>query len=668
MNYKAGICNFCGTGCGHLLNVEDGKISGVFPSRNHPVSKGRLCVRGWHIHELIRTDDRLTTPLIRKNGKLESASYDEAVSFAVEKLKGIKKPSEELGFLASPRSSNEENYLFMKLARSVFKTNNVSLQSESGQRESLNVLYKGTGMAGMLGSIEEIKKAEFILVVGTDITKQNPIIGSEIHMAAMNGSTVVTICSRKSQIAKLSDIHLQCKPGSKKILLAAMAKGLIEKNLHDADFVQKYTEGFEGFANSLGSLNDGDIESLTGVSAQQIAAVVKNLSEAKTAMAFFSSGISGLDEDTISYIYNLFVVAGKIGKEGCGVNPIAGIANLQGTYDMGVAPDLLTGFQSIKDAETAKKFGKAWGADLPVENGKDVYDLLAAKKLKGLVVVDHDELIVRQQKAIDDLDFVVYFGAFNNPFTELADVVIPIGTYVESDGTFTSTDRRIQLSHRKVEPVKGIQAGWQVYSMVAAKAGAKWNYDSPAAVMAEIASLTPNYAGVKYDKFKGIGGIQWPCNDKYPQGCPRFNAGDAKGKIKFVSVSANFKGAEKNTEFPYLMMTGKAQHFWHQNNLMRRTFIPMREYNATLLLYPKGYVEISPEDAKSIQVRDKWPVKVVSPYGSMKVTVKVTPDVKSESAYVPYFIRDMISEFLMEHKELLEQGEDAIIPVRIEKV
>ena len=491
MNYKPGICNFCGTGCGHLLNVDNGEISGVFASRNHPVSKGRLCVRGWHIHELVRSDDRISAPKIRKNGKLESVSYDEAISYAVEKMKGIKKPSEELGFFASPRSSNEENYLLMKLARSVFKTNNISIESESGQRNSLDVLYKGTGMAGMLGSLDEISKSEFIFVVGTDITKQNPIVGSEIHMAAKNGATVVTLCSRKSQIAKLSDMHLQCNAGSKKIVLAAMAKSLIENKLYDADFVQKNTEGFEGFANSLGSLSDSSVESLTGLSLDDINSVVKKLSQAKTAMAFFSSGISGLDEDTISYIYNLFVVAGKIGKEGCGVNPIAGIANLQGSYDMGAAPDLLTGFQSIKDQDAVKKFNKAWGSDVPAENGKDVYELLAAKKLKGLVVVDHDEIIVRQSDALKALDFIIYFGAFNNPFTEYADVVIPIGTYVESDGTFTNTDRRVQLSVKKVEPIEGIQPGWKVYTMVADKAGAKWNYNGPAAVMAEIASVTP---------------------------------------------------------------------------------------------------------------------------------------------------------------------------------
>ena len=204
--------------------------------------------------------------------------------------------------------------------------------------------------------------------------------------------------------------------------------------------------------------------------------------------------------------------------------------------------------------------------------------------------------------------------------------------------------------------------------MMAAKGGAQWKYDSAASIMDEIASVTPTYEGISYDKFQGIQGIQWPCNKAHPQGCERFMLEDAAGKLNFVPVVGSFQGSEAHMGYPFLLMIGKAEHFWHQNNLMKRTFMPKREYNATLLLYPKGYVEIHPDDAKELQVRDKWPVRVTSSFGSMSVTVKVSEDVKKETAYVPYFIRDMISDFLMEHKDILEQGEDSIIPVRIEKV
>lgn len=670
MDFKAGICNFCGTGCGHLLNVKDNTVSGVFASRNHPVSKGRLCVRGWHIHELLRSADRITEPAIRKNGKLEKVTMDEAISYVVDEVKKkVPSPEKELAFLGSPRASNEDNYLFMKMARTVFKSNNVSVDSESGHRSSMDVLARGTGMPGMLGSLEEIRDTDFILVVGTDITRQNPIIGSEIHMASRNGARVVTICSKESQIARLSDRHLQILPGSKKTALAALAKILLEENLYDADYIREYTEGLDGYANALGALKDDDVGSLTGLLLDEYRETAQELAKAEKAMVFFSSGISGLDEDTISYIYNLFLLAGKVGKEGCGVNCITGICNLQGSYDMGLAPDLLTGYQKLDDTSVHKRFSEAWKSDFPATAGKSVYDMLRENdSLKALFVVDHDERIIRFSKEMKDLDLIVYFGAFENGFTDYADVVIPTAAYTEYDGTYTNTERRVQLSRQKTDPFENAQPAWKIYTAIAEKAGESWSYDSSATVMEEIAAVTDTYSGIAYDRFSGLAGFQWPCTSSVPEGTRRYEIGTAGSKANFVSVSGDYSMMRADTQYPFLLMMGQSQHFWHQNNLMKRTFIPRREYNATLLLYPRGYVEVSPVDAEKIQVRDKWPVTVTSPHGSMQITVRVTDEVRPGTAYVPYFIQDMISEFLLEHKELIDQGENAIIKVNIEKV
>lgn len=670
MDYKSGVCNFCGTGCGNYLKIADGRIAGVYSSRNHPVSKGRLCVRGWHLHEWLMTDQRIDAPMIRVDGSLKKVSYEEAVNFMMDRMSAYKgKENKEIGFLASPRSSNENNYLFMKLARGVFKTNNITLDSESGHKASLNVLSEGTGFAGMTGSLEEISKTDFILVVGSDITKMNPIIGSEIHKAQMSGTKVVTICSRSSQIAKLSNVHLQIKPGSKKVLLAAIAKAAIESGAADSDYISKYTEGFENFKNSVNSPGTAEIESLTGVEYSKIAEVAAELCKSASAMAFWSTGIAGLDQDTVSYIYDLFLIAGKIGKENCGVNPITGIANLQGGYDMGAAPDLLTGFQKL-NSDTAAKFEKAWGTTLNKEAGKDIYDLLADKNsgLKALVVADHDEGIVRYEKEIEALDFVVYFGAYDNPFIKHADVVFPVAALIEDNGTYTNTERRVQLSQKRIEPFENVLPGWRLFPLIAAKASQNWNYSSAEDVFKEITSLTPEYEGLTYAKIMDSMGIQWPCNDRNPSGCKRLDAEKAGRKFKFAPVSGNYKTPSVTAEYPFLLIRGQGEHFWHQNNIMKKSYIPKREYNATLLVFPEGYVEICKEDAKALQVREHWGVKIVSGSGAMQVTVKITDDVKPGTAYVPYFIREMITEFLLEHKSDIARGEDAIIPVRIERV
>lgn len=669
MKQQPGVCTFCGTGCGHFIKVTGTVVERVFPSQNHPVSKGRLCVRGWNIHELLNTAQTINSPLIKKNGQFAGATYDEAISLLVATLKTL--PPSAVGFLASPRSTNEEQFLLMKLARAVFKTNNISLASDAGHRGCLTVLSQGTGMAGMTGSLEEIGKAEFLLVAGSDITKQNPIVGSEIHRAAQAGANIVTIDSRRTQIAKLSTTFLQITPGALKLAMAGIAKCAVQDGFIDSDFVRAGTKGFEEFSASLAQLSAQEITAKTGISMDEFKLAAEALFRAKTAMAFFSSGISGLDEDTISYIFNLFAMTGKIGKEGCGVNPITGINNLQGGYDMGCAPDLLSGFQSLSNHAAVKNYNAAWGVELSTTAGTSVSELLADSSgpLKALVVVDHDEGLAGAAAALQKIDFIVYISTYINRFMDYAHVVLPIARYIAEDGTFTNTERRVQLAPKKLAPQNNVLPGWKLYTRIAEKAGAKWSYAGPADVMDEIARLTPAYGKISHKKLAGtFGGVQWPCDEKNPDGTRRLDSNAAGTSIRFAKVSGTFDVPESGKDFPYLLMIGKAQDFWHQNNLMRKTFIPMREYNATLLDYPEGYVEIAPDTAKSLQVRNQWQVKVVSPYGEMLLAVKISEDVKPNAAYVPYFARDIISRALAGHAEILQKGEDATIPIRIEKV
>ncbi len=669
MKQKPGICTFCGTGCGHFMMIHGDTVARVFPSQNHPVSKGRLCVRGWNIHELLNTPQIISEPLMKQNGQYRRVSYDEAVPSVVQKLQSFS-PA-EIGFLASPRATNEEQFLLMKLARAVFHTNNITLASEAGHRNSLNVLAAATGMAGMTGSLEEIAKAECLLVLGSDITRQNPIIGSEIHKAAQAGARIITIDSRRTQMAKLSTQFLHIAPGSLKLAIAAIARCVVREGLIDAAFLRTHTRGFEQCSASLLALTDQQITQGTGLALEAFRQAAETLHQAQTAMAFFASGISGLDEDTIGYIFNLLAITGNIGREGCGVNPVTGLNNLQGGYDMGCAPDLLTGFQPLSNPDAVQKFNQAWGVSLNTAPGRSVYDLLSNTpgQLKALVAVDHDEGIIRCGSAIQQLDFVVYIGAYQNRFMDYAHVVLPVASYIEEDGTFTNADRRVQLSKKKREPKPGILPGWKLLTRLAQQGGAAWNYAGPAEVMDEIARLTPPYGRISYNLLESaFGGIQWPCNEQYPQGTPHFDLAHHGGPVILAPLSGVFDLPATSAEFPYLLMIGKAQDFWHQNNLMRKTIIPMREYNATLLDYPDGYVEIAPETARALQVRNQWQVKVVSPYGELQRAVKLSEDVKPNAAYAPYFAKEKIFQRLVGPQEPWQKGEDATVPIRIEKV
>jgi predicted molibdopterin-dependent oxidoreductase YjgC len=652
MIYRTGVCNFCGTGCGHLLKVGDGAIRGVFASPGHPVSRGRLCVRGWHIHELLATGERIVAPLVRKDGRLEPVPYDEAVSLAAERLSRFS--GDEIAFLASPRASNEDNFLMARLARDVFHTNNVALASDQGHAHSAEVLLEGTGMPAMTGAQTEVRKAGLILVVGADITKLNPIIGSEIHMAARGGADLVTLSSRRTQIAELSRTHLWLKPGTTRLALAAVAKTMIKQGWQDKDFVRTRTEGFEAFARSLDGLDLEGVEAATGLTPAAIEDLARRLSAAGSAMAFFASGISGLDRETVAMIYDLFLLAGKVGREGCGVNPVTGIANIVGSYDVGAARGFLPGHRRAEGPAA----------------GKTPDELLAANPtpLKALVVADHDEELIRNVERIKGLEFVFYVGAYKNPFTDLAHVVLPAATYAEADGTFTNAERRIQLNRKKIEPPAGVLPAWRIYADIAAKRGASRSYASAEEVMADIAASVPAYAAVSYAKLEKGFGLQWPVDAAHPDGTARLSVEDLSHRLKFVQVRGVFGGAAVSDEFPVRLMAGKANYFWHQNNVMKKTHIPKREYNALLLLYPKGFVEIAIEDAKNLGVRDRGPVAVVSAGGSMRVAARVSGDIKPGTAYVPYFIGEMVPGFLEAHGAAIGQGEDSVIPVRIEKV
>lgn len=652
MIYKTGVCNFCGTGCGHLLKVGDGAVRGVFASPGHPVSRGRLCVRGWHIHELLATGDRITAPLIRKDGRLERAPYDEAVGLAAGRLSRFS--GDEIAFLASPRASNEDNFLMARLAREVLHTNNIGLASDQGHAGSAEVLLEGTGMPAMTGALTEIRRAGLILVVGADITRLNPIVGSEIHMAARAGADLVTLSSRRTQIAELSRTHLWLEPGTERLALAAVARTMIEKGWQDAGFIRERTEGYDAFARSLAGLGLDGIEAATGLAPAEIEDLARRLSGAGSAMAFFSSGISGLDRETVAMIYDLFLLAGKIGREGCGVNPVTGVANIVGSYDVGAARGFLPGHR------------RAAGPDA----GRTPDELLSADPtpLKALVVADHDEELIRHAERIKGLELVVYVGAYGNPFADLAHIVLPAATYAETDGTYTNTERRIQLSRGKVEPPAGVLPAWRVYADIAAKLGSKRPYGSAEEVMAGIAASVPAYAAVTYPKLEKGFGLQWPVDAAHPEGTTRLSVESLSRRLKFVPVRGEFGAPFVSDEFPFRLMAGKANYFWHRNNIMKKTHIPDREYNALLLLYPRGFVEIAAEDAARLGVRDRGPVAVVSATGSMKVAARVSKDIRPGTAYVPYFIGEMVPGFLEAPGAAVATGEDSVIPVRIAKV
>ncbi|WP_246038547.1 molybdopterin oxidoreductase family protein [Chitiniphilus eburneus] len=633
MNYKACVCNLCGTGCGQFLKTDGKKVFGVAPLIAHPVSKGKLCIRGWHSNELLSTNDRITQPMIRENGQLREASYDEAIALVVERMKQFDGAAGEIGILASARSSNEDGFTLGRLAHQVFGTRIQGIGAEAGHRKSMAALEHAFGYPGAHGSLTSIDKADYILVIGTDITRQNPIIGGNIHAAQRRGARVVTLSSSHTQIAKLSTRHFRQKPGTKGLLVNALAKALLairtanRERRADVDQMPGYPE----YVASLRSISSVALERASGIRYEDIEEEAKFLEQARSIVFLFSSGISGLDRPTIDAITNLALLTDRMDHEDSAVIPVAGISNLQGSFDMGVSG----------------------------EPGNSVFKALAEpdSPIRALFVVDHDDGIIRDKERISRLDFVAYACAYKNAFMDLAQVVFPLPAYNETDGTYTAADRRVQITHKNVDNPHGVLPGWALFQQIAGKMGQSWGYQDAAGVFADIAATVPGYADLSHAQLSKGFGQHW--NPKaFPNSRQR----------KFNAINIEYWESPTTPEFPFALMIGKAQHYWHQNNLMRKTIVPRREYDQTLWLYPQGYIEISPEDAAHLKVRDKWLVNVCSSTGTcMKIAVKISPDVQNGTAYIPYFIKNMISDFLIPYENAYAAGEESVIPIKIQE-
>jgi predicted molibdopterin-dependent oxidoreductase YjgC len=668
MSYQTGVCNFCGTGCGHFLDAAEDAIRGVFPAPAHPVSRGRLCLRGWHIHELLASEERIDRPLVRGDGILRESTWEEALGLAADRLAGF--AGDEIGFLASPRSSNESLFALVRMARSVFRSPNISLLSSEGHRAAADVLQDGLGWPAMTGSLADIRPADFILIVGGDLTRQNPIIAGEIHLAARGGADVVTLGPRKTQMAKLSGSHLWSRPGSERIVLAAMSRILIEEDRIDAGAAGVRAEGFEAFRARLADVRLDEVEAASGIPLETIRGTVRRLAASPRVHIFFPSGQIGLDRETIALLFNLALAADKIGRPGCGFNPLTGICNIAGAMDMGASPDRLPGWRRLPADAPGASLEKIWPAGVDVRRGRSVPELLAESPspLKALIAVDHDEEIILQAERIRALDLVVSISSTRNPFMDLAHIVLPSATHAEADGTYTNTERRIQLNRRKTAPRFEARPEWRIFADLAARRGQTWPYRSAKDVFTEISEAVPAYAAVTYEKLeKRFGGLQWPCDSARPDGTPRFEAGNASA-IRYAPLGRTFSHPPiASPDFPLLFTAGSASHYWHQNSAMKKTFIPRREYNALLLLYPQGLVEIHPDDAARLGVRDRRPIRVVSAAASMEVAARVTEDIRPGAVHAPYFIGRMVPDFLRPHAALFELGEDVPLAVRIEK-
>ncbi len=646
------ICNYCGCGCTIVLNIRDGKIVKVTSTEDSPVAHGSLCVKGRFGWDFIHSPDRLTKPLIKKDGKFEEASWDEALNLVASKFSEIKSKygGEGLAVLSSAKCSNEENYLMQKFARAVLGTKNIDHCARLCHASTVAGLAISFGSGAMTNSIDEIEKAEMILVIGSNTTEAHPVIGSAIKRAVkLNNAKLVTIDPRKIELAEWSTIHLSPRFGTDVACLNGLMNVIISENLHDKKFIEERTEGFDELKKTVEKYTPEYVENITGVPADDLRKAARMYATTEKAMIFYTMGITQhtTGTDNVMSIANLAMLTGHVGKESTGVNPLRGQSNVQGACDMGCLPNSYPGYQRTTDENVKAKFEKAWNVSLPDGIGLTVVEIIHAVhegKIKGLYIMgenpalsDPDVNFVRE--ALENIEFLVVQDLFLSETAEFADVVLPAAAFAEKEGSLTNTERRVQLLHKAIDPPGEARADWEIICDLSSRMGYEMKYSSPAQIMEEISSLTPIYGGMSYERLEG-NGLQWPCPDKSHPGTKFLHKDKfTRGLGKFSAIEFRPPFELPDDEYPLVLSTGRILYHFHTGTLSRRS-------EGINELVPEGTVDINPVDAEKLGLTDGDMVKVSSRRGAVTAKVKVTRKSQQGTVFMTFHFKEAAANLL----------------------
>jgi len=586
------------------------------------------------------------TPLIKRNGTFEKATWDEAIALVAGRIKEIKAAfgPDTIGGLSSAKCTNEENYVFQKFIRAAVGTNNVDHCARLCHASTVAGLAKAFGSGAMTNSIDEIKHAGCIFVIGSNTTEAHPVIGLAIKEAVVrNGAKLIVADPRGIDLVRYATVHLAHKPGTDVALINAMMNVIVSEKLHDEPFIRERTEDFEALAETIKDFTPEDAEAITTVSAEAIRQAARLYATTSPASIIYSMGITQhtTRTDNVLTLANLAMLTGNLGKESAGVNPLRGQNNVQGACDMGALPNVYPGYQSVEDAQIRAKFQQAWGVSLPDKKGLTVVEMMHAvehDRIKALYIMGEnpalsDPNLNRARKAMQDVDFLVVQDIFLTETAEYADVVLPSACFAEKDGTFTNTERRVQRVRKAVAAPGQARNDWEIVCEVASKMGFPMTYESPSRIMDEIASVTPIYGGISFDHIDTTG-IQWPCPDRQHPGTKYLHTDRfTRGKGKFHAVEFKCAAEMPSEEFPFVLSTGRQLYQFHTGTMTRKS-------RAIHQVSPTGYVEVHADDAERLGIANGQMVEVTTSRGKVTTPARVTMNIGKGWLFMPFHFHE----------------------------
>ena len=657
-------CPYCGVGCSMYLGIRDEAIVRVRGNPRSPVNQGQLCVKGRYGLDFVNHRDRLTRPLVRNEGVPRDASesgidqvfhevnWDEALDRVAQGLAETLDrcgPS-TIGVLSSAKCTNEDNYLIQKFARRALGTNNIDHCARLCHASTVTAALAAFGDGAMSNSIADIDHAQVIFVIGSNTTECHPIIARRIRRAVrQNHARLIVADPRAIELSEISEVHLNHLPGTDVALLNGMMRAIVAEGLHDSSFARDRCENSEAFLESLDPYTLQAVAEITGVPAESLQLAAQCFGQAERAIVLYGMGITQhtTGTDNVKAIANLLMLTGNLGRPGTGFAPLRGQNNVQGACDMGALPNVYPGYQRVDNPAVRAKFGEAWGRALESTPGRTLVEMLqeAGKgNMKALYIVGENPMLSEPdlshtEEALGKLDFLVVQDIFPTETALLADVILPAASFAEKDGTFTSTERRVQRVRKALEPPGETRADWEIIADVSARLGYPMTYRSSAEVMDEIAELTPIYGGVGYDRLNN-GGLQWPCWDREHPGTATLHEGTfTRGRGKFHVVQDSPPAELPSSAYPLLLTTGRILEHWHTGSMSHRSQVLES-------LAPASLVEISPVDAAQLGIVEGDSVSLTSRRGRIQTTAKTTNRVKPGQAFMPFHWREAPANLL----------------------
>jgi formate dehydrogenase alpha subunit len=640
-------CPYCGVGCQMDLHIKDNRVVQISAPVDVGPNWGNLCVKGRFGIGFVQDDKRLTHPLTKgKDGKFRKISWDKALDTVAEKLADIveKHGPDSVGILSSAKVTNEENFLMSKFARAVVGTNNIDHCARLCHASTITGLIPTFGSGAMTNSIGDIKDSEASIIIGSNTTEAHPVIGYEIIRNVIeNGLKLVVIDPRAIPITKYAAIHLKQKPGTDIAVLMGMAKIIYDDGLHDKEYISKKTEGFEEFINKLSEYTPEKVAEVSGVDKDDLIAAARMYAKADPASIFYSMGITQhtVGTDNVVAIADLSMLTGNVGKPGGGVNPLRGQNNVQGACDMGALPNVFSGYQHVENDDLRKKFEQDWDKKLPPKQGLAVTEMIERAltgELKALYIMGENPMIsdpdiLHVAQALKKLDFIAVQDIFLTETAEFAHIILPSTSFAEKDGTFTNTERRIQMVNKAIDPPGQSRLDWEIICDLSTRMGYPMEYGSVAEIMDEIASLTPIYGGVNYDRLKDTT-LQWPCTDCAHPGTDILHAKNfSRGKGAFIAVEHRPPAEEPDKDYPFILTTGRILYHFHTRTMSGKV-------DTLNEIAPMAVSHINEEDAGSLGVKEGDMVELKTRRGSIKTKALVDSKIKKGIVFVPFHYAD----------------------------